>query len=341
MRRVSLTAQTVQLGDTGIETTRLGFGCANLFRRSARARRRLLDTAYEAGIRHFDAAPMYGLGGVEGEVARFARGKRDRLVIATKLGIAPRLLGRAVSPFQPAIEKVFAAVPATRDKTRPQAADARSGTIGHLLYRTSGYDARAARGSLERSLRSLRTDYVDILLLHDPAPSELSGSDVVEFLESARQSGSIRAWGVAGEVGPAIETVRRLGVDAPVLQLRGDVFARRAAGELAAHARASIWFGVIDRALPLIVSHVTSSEPVRRRWNDAVGADCSDAGVVARLLLRDALRESDTGPVLFGTTRTDRVEAAVAVLSSDQLDAPVEALRALIADDLGPEEETG
>lgn len=338
---MSVTLETVHMGNTGIETTRLGFGCSNLFRHSARGRKRLLDAAYDVGIRHFDAAPMYGLGGAERELARFARGKRDALVIATKLGIAPRGLGRAISPFQTPIQRILDGAPSARDRTRPISADPRSGRIGSLLYRASGYDTRAARASLERSLSALRTGFVDILLLHDPAPAEVAGSDIVQFLESARSSGWIRAWGIAGEPERAFETARRLESEVPVLQLRGDVFTRALIGDRAASTRATIWFGVIDRILPRIVSHVCSSDAVRRRWNDALGADCSDPEVIAPLLLRDALRESANGPVLFSTTRTDRIAAAAAVVTNDTHDSSVEALRALIAADLAPQENTG
>ena len=52
---------TIPLANTTRQTTRLGFGCGSLM--GATNRRdslQLLETAYEAGIRHFDVAPMYG-----------------------------------------------------------------------------------------------------------------------------------------------------------------------------------------------------------------------------------------------------------------------------------------
>jgi len=54
------------LPGTALETTHLELGCAELFRLpSSDQRRRALDRAFEAGIRHFDVAPMYGLGAPE------------------------------------------------------------------------------------------------------------------------------------------------------------------------------------------------------------------------------------------------------------------------------------
>ncbi|MBV8943260.1 MAG: aldo/keto reductase, partial [Solirubrobacterales bacterium] len=60
------------------------------------------------------------------------------------------------------------------------------GRFGSLLYRSSGYDAAAARASLEQSLRELETDHVDLLFLHDPQPGTVRGDDVCAYLERAR-----------------------------------------------------------------------------------------------------------------------------------------------------------
>ena len=59
-----------ELNRTGVVTSAIGFGCAGLFRIPHRkARKAMLDAAYDAGIRHFDTAPMYGLGLAEAELA--------------------------------------------------------------------------------------------------------------------------------------------------------------------------------------------------------------------------------------------------------------------------------
>ena len=90
--------QTVSLGDTGVETSPLGLGCADLMSVGPQARRTVLAAALDAGVRHLDVAPMYGLGAVEGEIGRFAAGRRDRLVLATKFGIEPSRVARALAP---------------------------------------------------------------------------------------------------------------------------------------------------------------------------------------------------------------------------------------------------
>ena len=167
--------RSVRLPGTGVDTTRLGFGCGRLMRvRSRRARRRLLDQAFDAGIRHFDVARMYGLGAAEGELGRFARGRRDQLVIATKCGIAPSSLGLVLRRVQGLIRPMLPWIPAVRALARSRAEE---------LYRPRSYDAASARASLETSLRQLGTDYVDLFLLHEPALEDLWRSDLRSFLE--------------------------------------------------------------------------------------------------------------------------------------------------------------
>ncbi len=91
------------------EELRLGFGCAQLLRLPRRRdRRRLLDAAFDAGLRHFDVARMYGLGMAEGEVGRFARDRRAEISIATKFGIDPprRTMARLQAPARAALARM-------------------------------------------------------------------------------------------------------------------------------------------------------------------------------------------------------------------------------------------
>jgi hypothetical protein len=93
--------RTTMLPGTTVPTSALGLGMGDLFRLPQRADRlRILAAAHDAGIVHIDTAPMYGLGAAEAELGRFARGRRDQLVIVTKFGITPTLVARALSVVQ-------------------------------------------------------------------------------------------------------------------------------------------------------------------------------------------------------------------------------------------------
>ncbi len=102
----------VTLRGTELATSALGIGCAGLYGEpTAAGRMRLLDAAHGSGIRHFDTAPMYGLGLAEREIGRFARGRRGEIVIATKFGIAPTLAARGIAPLQAPVRRLFVRLP--------------------------------------------------------------------------------------------------------------------------------------------------------------------------------------------------------------------------------------
>ncbi len=299
------------LAGTGISTTPLGLGCATIYREpTAKRRRRLLDAAFDAGIRHFDVAPMYGLGIAERELGRFAQGRRDQVVIATKFGIAPTRAARAIGRVQGPARRLLAASPGLSSRARSTAAGPGSSSAGAMLYAATGFAGSSVRMSLERSLRELKTDYVDLLLFHDPAPGQVRGDEVCASLEDARATGRIRSWGVAGEPAPTVEVARELGVASPVLQVRDDILEHARLPELP--AAGLITFGVLGGGIPAILAHVNETAARRRAWQAAVGADCGDPVVVAGLLLRWALGGNPNGVVLFGSTRSDHIVSGAA-----------------------------
>ena len=299
------------LPGTTLRTTALGFGSAEIFRAPTQTeRRRLLETAYEYGIRHFDVARMYGLGSAEKEIGHFARGRRGELILATKFGIAPTRLADGVAKFQKPVRRLLTAIPSLRDQARSRAAGPRSGRAGAMLYRAPEYHATSARSSLERSLRELGTEYVDLFLLHEPGPEDVQTDDVSAYLESARDAGLVRAWGVSGEPGVSAQVIRSLGGRPEIFQVRDDVFLRGTVGSEGIPA-ATITFGALSRALPRILQHVTANDERRRTWSERVGVDCGIPEVVATLLLRWAMRQNDSGVVIFGTVRPDHIRSAV------------------------------
>src|SRR5437868_13505462 len=124
--------QTIPLAGTNRQTTRLGFGCGNLMGAiNRRDSLRLLETAYEAGIRHFDVAPMYGYGEAEACLGEFLQRHRGQITVTTKFGIAPpkrsavtklerRIAGPTVKQL-PGLQRSLtrAANAATRNPERP------------------------------------------------------------------------------------------------------------------------------------------------------------------------------------------------------------------------------
>ena len=137
-----------RLGNGGLRFTELGFGAAplgNLYRAiSDDDAQAVLQAAWDAGVRYFDTAPLYGLGLSETRLNRFLRGmSRDDYVISTKIG----RLFRATTPDQrDGLGKWFD-VPSRNE-----------------IY---DYGHDAVMRSLEFSLERLGLDRVDILYAHD------------------------------------------------------------------------------------------------------------------------------------------------------------------------------
>lgn len=137
-----------RLGNGGLTFTELGMGTAplgNLYRAitddEAHA---VLTRAWEAGVRHFDTAPLYGLGLSETRLNRFLRGKpRDAYVLSTKVG---RLLEPCAASDRDGIGKWFD-VPNRRERY------------------DYGYDG--VMRSVDFSLERLGVDRIDILYAHD------------------------------------------------------------------------------------------------------------------------------------------------------------------------------
>jgi aryl-alcohol dehydrogenase-like predicted oxidoreductase len=123
------------LGDSGLLVSVVGLGCNNFGGRIDLPRTRaVVDAAIDAGITLFDTAEMYGKdGGSELALGEVLAGRRDKVVLATKFGH----------------QKV--------DMGYGPAAGAKGGR---------GY----IRLAVEKSLRRLRTDYIDLYQLHTPDP---------------------------------------------------------------------------------------------------------------------------------------------------------------------------
>lgn len=326
IRSVSLTER--------LDSSALGLGCANLFREpSAKRRLRLLETAYESGVIHFDVAPMYGLGVAESELGRFARTRRDRIVIATKFGLAPTRFARQAANIQAPVRRLFLALPSLRERARSSAAGPSSGLGGSLLYTKHGYDSRSARMSLEHSLKALRTDYIDLLLLHDPAPEDIQPA-VRPFLEDAVRRGDIREWGIAGEPEVAFAAARSLGAPVPLMQVRDDILAAPPAAAFPTDAP-RITFGVLTAPLGRLIAHL--AEPsTRQRWTDATGIDCGSTQELVNLLLQDALVTNSRGTVLYSSIHEERIRSAAVLAAAppESLHHGLESFRGLVDSEL-------
>jgi len=323
---------TRELLGTDVVTSAVGFGCAGLFKIPHRnIRRSVLDAAYDAGIRHFDVAPMYGLGRAEAELSSFLKRHRNDITITTKFGITPTIAGKGVGLLQGPIRAFLDKRPDMTETLKIAADGPHSGSFGRLLYSCPGYDKNSAEYSLEKSLRALGVDYVDVFLLHDPVGGLRNTSELAEYLDEKRREGRIRAWGITSRLSQlpvVIETLRR----AEVIQFRDDVFGQPLnADKIFPTAR--ITFGALAHALPALRRFIANTPNASEMWSERLGKDLTAESSLAKLLLSIALRRNPSGPVLFTTSKPQRIRVAAeaALHSTTMPDALVATFSDLVA----------
>ncbi len=173
----------------GREVSALGFGCAALGSHISESHGlRALNLAFERGVTWYDVAPPYGDGEAEAILGKFLSGRRDRVVICTKFGI-PR---PAITPLTRLIR------PAARALARvlPQLRDGKA-----KVWRTAKKErlhAGQIEGSVIDSLRRLRTDYIDVLALHEPSPEDCASEPILRELRRMASKGYVRRFAIAG-----------------------------------------------------------------------------------------------------------------------------------------------
>lgn len=150
------------LGDTGLTVSAIGFGCWEMGNPGYGSTDdseviAAVHRAMELGVTLFDTAPNYGFGGSEEVLGRALAGRRDQVVLVSKVGIT----------WDPV--------------TLTVKFDGRYSTLKRLN---------------EESLRRLGTDHLDLLLLHWPDP-ETPIEESMRALEELRAEGKTRHIGVS------------------------------------------------------------------------------------------------------------------------------------------------
>jgi aryl-alcohol dehydrogenase-like predicted oxidoreductase len=116
-----------------------------------------IETALELGVNFIDTSDAYGAGYSETLLGNALKGKRDKVILATKGGNVMTGPNRGKRIFEPE------------------------------------YITRVMNESLER----LQTDYIDLYQLHNPSVEVIEKGEVWNVLERAKQAGKIRHYGVS------------------------------------------------------------------------------------------------------------------------------------------------
>lgn len=144
------------LGDSDLQVSEHGFGCMSL--QGERAENiYLLQHALDKGINFFDTADIYQEGENEQIVGEAFKGKRDKAIIATKVGNQPE-----------------------------------EGGNGFIWNPRKAYILEAVEKSLER----LQTDYIDLYQLHGGTIDDPI-EETIEAFELLKEQGKIRYYGLS------------------------------------------------------------------------------------------------------------------------------------------------
>jgi D-threo-aldose 1-dehydrogenase len=281
--------KTIELPGTGRQTTRLGFGGSGLMGGlSEQESLRLLETAYDVGIRHFDVAPSYGHGMAEHCLGKFLRGKIGEVTVATKYGILPSQQANLLGIARNAVRPIVRHLPSVRKRLAQAAAG---------LKTKAHFSAEEARHSLEHSLRELGIERVDLWLLHEATADHLDGSDLLSVLQQMRQEDRIGIYGIGTERSQLNAVWEKHREYCDVLQFEWSVLDAKPnfPGAFCIHHRSVS--GVLN-----VIRESFQRDPGRcRRWSDAVDADLTRSETLAGLLLAASLTSNPNSIVLFSS----------------------------------------
>jgi len=303
--------EQILLANTGRGTTRLGFGCSSLMggmgRRESLA---VLESAFDAGIRHFDVAPMYGYGAAENCLGEFLRCHSGEATVTTKYGILPAknqsLIGVARSLARPLVRNI----PGMKQRLARVA-----GAVARNPEKAS-FTAEQARASLERSRAELQLERIDVWLLHDAAAESLTDPGLLAFLQQSVEDGMIGCFGVSNDIAqiPALYEQRR--AYCQVLQFEWSVRnpVPEFPGSFRIHHRA-----LMDnfRFLRTVLEQQTE---LRRQWSEELSYDLEPAENLAALMLKSALVMNPGSIVLFSSKNPRNIEANVRVSEDGTLE---------------------
>jgi aryl-alcohol dehydrogenase-like predicted oxidoreductase len=312
--------EQIRLASSGRETTRLGYGCSSIMGALGRRQSlRLLEAAYDAGIRHFDVAPMYGYGEAESCLGDLRAHHHD-ITITTKYGIAPPKRGGMLRAARRVVGPVLQRVPALKRRlTRAAGAVAAPAEKSH-------FSADQARASLENSLRALRTNFIDIWLLHEAEASDLTDDSLLNVLHEAVTQKKIGTFGIGSDSAKLPALLRERTPYCQVVQHDWSVLdpLEQQGPALHIHHRA-----LTDR-LHTLHNDLIADRQRCHRWSEITGRDLARREQLAALMLKAALVLYPDTIVLVSSKNPAHIRENVHVAEDASLEAPARRLYDLV-----------
>jgi aryl-alcohol dehydrogenase-like predicted oxidoreductase len=178
----------------GIKSSALAFGCSQIMgSRGASESKIALEIALGEGVNHLDLARSYGYGEAESFIGSCIKGKRNELVLASKFGIKANWKSSLLKPLKPVIRSLKASDKHVSSSPVSAPVSDKKDHFHDLLP----INASVMISSLEKSLKALKTDYLDYFFIHETQQTIEAIDEVLEAAEKLKKSGKIRAFGIA------------------------------------------------------------------------------------------------------------------------------------------------
>jgi hypothetical protein len=285
----------IQIPGSAAEVCRIGLGGAGLIGgASLQESITVFEAAYEAGIRYVDVAPLYGL--AEDVVGNLVRPHRGDFILSTKVGIARPKLPGLFSWVRKTLRPIALRLPAVKQFALHQA---------QALVTTGLFGPDQVRSSLEDSLRRLKTEWVDVLLLHEPTTGDMT-PELLGELDRLVSSGQVRLLGT-GTQEPAERSIRY-----------GDVWQHRYAPGDALPANNSglrVVHGVLRYGLPLLRTAIAVRPATASALSRRYGFDFFDPDAHPAILATLALAADPRSVLLVSSRHSLRIRRCVAQIN--------------------------
>lgn len=319
----------IQVAGIKIGIPVLGFGCSSLTSVGRKEALRLLESAFDAGIRHFDVARYYGYGETESILGQFLKMRRAQVTVTTKFGIDPPRRTSAVRVVLRVGRQVLKLVPSARKAVQQRASS--------VLIKGNAFGVADAQRNLETSLRELGTECIDFYLLHDYVPENAAPDELVAFLRQAVSAGKIRHFGLGTGFENVLQALRSEPELCGVLQFPNSVLTRNRERLPAPNVPPGlvITHGALGEAHRSVSSLLKADANRAKEWSKELDLDCRDEKILADLLLNYAVEANPGGLVLFSARNAERIrEDARAVLEPKVTPAQVKLFAQVVERDM-------
>ncbi len=289
------------LGKTGIRVSALGLGGSEIGYQEVAQKTvdKIVGTALDSGINVVDTAECYANG--EQLLGKALARRRADVILMTKCGHAPLKSG----------------------------SDRASG------YAQADWEPAMLSASIDRSLKNLKTDYVDVMQFHSCSAETLRDDRVIDVLARARDAGKTRYIGYSGDSDDALYAVEMGIFD--TLQISLSIADQEAVDRVTPKASARGIGVIVKRPIANAAWRSGTKPPAdwysQPYWDRLRELDYDflkgDVEAAVATALRFTLGTAGVSTAIVGTTRVERIAQNIGYANAGPLPvAEYQAIRA-------------